>query len=224
MVGSRVGQTHARMQPMSSLLRRAFSRLLESTPNYVEVTAVLAVALIGRILLLPNLWKGAIQACVAAALLVSVFLYACVDKGNLFTYLGWVRLRHRLWWLYALTGGLLGALVVIWIVRVAGLSLGTDAPGKLLYGVTVGPIVEEVVFRGAAFSVIYVTASSISGLAQWRITLSVTVSSLLFAFAHTTIIGIRGWCSSAWARCTRSCGGDPIQLRPQLSCTLHTTR
>jgi membrane protease YdiL (CAAX protease family) len=190
MVGSRVGQTHGRMQPMSSILGRAFSRLLESTPNYVEVTAVLAVALIGRILLLPHLWKGGSQACAAAALLVSVFLYACVDKGNLFTYLGWVRLRHRLWWLYALTGGLLGALVVIWIVRVAGLSLGTDAPGKLLYGVTVGPIVEEVVFRGAAFSVIYVTASSISGLAQWRIALSVTVSSLLFAFAHTTIIGI----------------------------------
>jgi membrane protease YdiL (CAAX protease family) len=135
-------------------------------------------------LLLPNLWKGGSQACVAAALLVSVFLYACVDKGNLFTYLGWVRLRHRLWWLYALTGGLLGALVVIWIVRVAGLSPGTDAPGKLLYGVTVGPIVEEVVFRGAAFSVIYVTASSISGLARWRTALSVTVSSLLFAFAH----------------------------------------
>jgi hypothetical protein len=50
MVGSRVGQTHARMQPMSSLLRRAFSRLFESTPNYVEVTAVLAVALIARLL------------------------------------------------------------------------------------------------------------------------------------------------------------------------------
>jgi hypothetical protein len=35
---------------MSSLLRRAFSRLFESTPNYVEVTAVLAVALIARLL------------------------------------------------------------------------------------------------------------------------------------------------------------------------------
>jgi hypothetical protein len=60
------------------------------------------------------------------------------------------------------TGGLVAALVVIWIIRVAGLSLGTDAPGRLLYGVTVGPIVEEVIFRGAAFSVIYATASSIT--------------------------------------------------------------
>jgi membrane protease YdiL (CAAX protease family) len=190
MVGSRVGQTHARMQPMPSLLRRAFSRLLESTPNYIEVTAVLAVGLIGRLLLLPTLWKARPGACVGAALLVSTLLYACVEKGQLFAYLCWINPRHRLWWVYALTGGILGALAVIWVVRFAGLSLGTDAPGRLLYGVTIGPIVEEVVFRGAAFSAVYVTASSISGLAQWRITLSVTVSSLLFALAHTTLIGI----------------------------------
>ena len=76
------------------------------------------------------------------------------------------------------------------IVRVEGLSLGTDAPGRLLYGVTVGPIVEEVVFRGAAFSAVYVTASSISGLARCRIVLSIVISSLFFASAHTSIIGI----------------------------------
>jgi membrane protease YdiL (CAAX protease family) len=165
MVGSRVGQTHARMQPMASLLGRAFSRLLESTPNYIEVTAVLAVALIGRLLLLPDIWKTSPQACVASALLASVLLHACLDKGRLFTYFAW-------------------------IIRVAGLSLGTDAPGRLLYGVTVGPIVEEVIFRGAAFSVIYATASSIGGLANSRIALSIAVSSLLFALAHTTLIGI----------------------------------
>ena len=190
MVSSRVGQTHARMQPMSSILGRTFSRLLESTPNYIEVTAALAVALIGRVLLLPDIWKASPQACVAAALLVSVLLYACVEKGQLFDYLGWIRPRHRLGWAYAPTGGILGALVVIWIIRVAGLSPGTDAPGRLLYGVTVGPIMEEVIFRGAAFSIIYVTASSISALAQWWTALSIAASSVLFAMAHTTTIGI----------------------------------
>jgi membrane protease YdiL (CAAX protease family) len=77
------------------------------------------------------------------------------------------------------------------MIRITGLSLGTDAPGRLLYGITVGPIVEEVIFRGAAFSVIYVTASSIGGLANSRIALSIAVSSLLFALAHTTLIGIQ---------------------------------
>jgi membrane protease YdiL (CAAX protease family) len=190
MVGSRVGQTRARMQPMTSLLQRAFSRLLESTPNYIEVTAVLAVALIGRFLILPDIWKTSPQACVASALLASVLLHACLDKGRLFTYFGWIHPRRRFWWTYAVTGGLVAALVVIWMIRIAGLSLGTAPPGRLLYGVTVGPIVEEVIFRGAAFSVIYVTASSIGGLANSRIALSIAVSSLLFALAHTTLIGI----------------------------------
>lgn len=91
MVGSRVGQTHARMQPMSSLLRRAFSRLLDSTPNYVEATAVLAVALIARMLYLTDIWKASPQPCVAVALFVSVFLYACVDRGRLFIYFRWAK-------------------------------------------------------------------------------------------------------------------------------------
>ena len=61
---------------------------------------------------------------------------------------------------------------------------------KLLYGASVGPIIEEVVFRGAAFSVIYVTACSIKLLAHWRIGLSTVGSSLLFVWCHTRAIGI----------------------------------
>ena len=61
---------------------------------------------------------------------------------------------------------------------------------KLLCGASVGPIIEEVVFRGAAFSVIYVTACSIKLLAHWRIGLSTVGSSLLFVWCHTRAIGI----------------------------------
>ena len=209
---------------MASPLRRASSRLRESTPNYVEVTAVLAVALIGRILLLSNLWRGCSQACVAATLLVTVFLYACVDKGKPFTYLGWIHPRRRLWWGYASTGGVLGALAVIWIVRVAGFSLGSDAPGRLIYGVTVGPIVGEVVFRGAAFSVVYVTATLISTTPQARLWSAICVSSLLFAFAHTTIIDIPWTVFFGMGCFTHFCDGDLTQPLRLLLCTLHTTR
>jgi hypothetical protein len=58
---------------MSSLLRRTFSRLLESTPNYVEVTAVLAVALIARLLYLPDIWKASPQPCVVLLLSSSAY-------------------------------------------------------------------------------------------------------------------------------------------------------
>jgi hypothetical protein len=154
MVGSRVGQTHARMQPMSSLLRRAFSRLFESTPNYVEVTAVLAVALIARLLYLPDIWKASPQPCVVVALFVSISLYVCVDRGRLFTYFGWAKPPRFVFWLYALLSGALAAIGVLSVVRVAHMSLGAASRERLLYGVTLGPILEELIFRGAAFSVI----------------------------------------------------------------------
>jgi membrane protease YdiL (CAAX protease family) len=185
MAGSRVGQTHATMQPMSSLLRRVFSRLLESTPNYVEVTAVLAVTLIARLLYLPEIWKAGPQPCVAVALFVSVFLYACVDRGRLFTYFGWSKPRRAVSWLYALLSGVLAATGVLSVVRVAHMSLGAASWERLLYGVTLGPILEELLFRGAAFSVIYVTTSSVKSLTRLRITLAIIGSSLLFALAHT---------------------------------------
>jgi membrane protease YdiL (CAAX protease family) len=191
MVGSRVGQTRARMQPMSSLLQRAFSRLLESTPNYIEVTAVLAVALIARLLYLPDIWKASPRLpFVAIVLFVSVFLYACVDRGRLFTYFGWAKPRRPVFWLYALLSGVLAAVGVLSVVRIAHMSLGAASRERLLYGVTLGPILEELIFRGAAFSVIYVTASSVKSLGRLRITLAIIGSSLLFGLAHTKTVGI----------------------------------
>jgi membrane protease YdiL (CAAX protease family) len=189
-VGSRVGQTRARMQPMTSLLRRASSRLLDSTPNYVEVTAVLAVALIARLLYLPEIWKAGLQPCVVVALFVSVFLYVCVDRGRLFTYFGWAKPARAVSWLYALLSGVLVAIGVLSVVRLAHMSLGGASRERLLYGVTLGPILEELLFRGAVFSVIYVTASSVKSLARLRITLTIIGSSLLFALAHTNTVGI----------------------------------
>jgi membrane protease YdiL (CAAX protease family) len=190
MVGSRVGQTRARMQSMSSLLRRAFSRLLDSTPNYVEVTAVLAVALIARLLYLPDIWKASPQPCVTVALFVSILVYACVDRGQLFAYFGWVHPRRRIFWLYALLAGGVAAALVIAILHVEQTPLGQTSPARLLYGVIIGPIIEEILFRGAAFSVIYVTAASIKGLLRLRLTIAIVLSSLLFALAHTRTMGI----------------------------------
>jgi membrane protease YdiL (CAAX protease family) len=175
---------------MTSLLQRASSRLLDSTPNYVEVTAILAVALIARLLYLPDIWKASPQPCVVVALFVCVSLYVCVDRGRLFTYFGWAKPPQLVSWLYALLSGVIAAVGVLSVVRLAHMSLGAASRERLLYGVTLGPILEEIFFRGAAFSVIYVTASSVKSLARLRITLAIIGSSLLFAFAHTTIIGI----------------------------------
>ena len=67
---------------MTSRLQRAVSRLLDSSPNYVEITALLATALVARLLSLPVFWRVSPQACVAVALFVSIFVYACVDRAS----------------------------------------------------------------------------------------------------------------------------------------------
>ena len=98
--------------------------------------------------------------------------------------------RRPVFWLYALLGGVLAAIVVLSVVRIAHMSLGAPSRETLLYGVTLGPILEELLFRGVAFSVIYVTASSVKSLARLRIALAIIGSSLLFALAHTKTVGI----------------------------------
>jgi membrane protease YdiL (CAAX protease family) len=190
MVGSRLRQTHARMRCMTSRLQRSVSRLLASSPNYVEITALLATALAARVLFLPAFWKVSPQACVAVALFVSILVYACIDRGQLFAYFGWVHPRGRILCLHALLAGGVAATLVIAILHVEQTPLGHTSPARLLYGVTIGPIIEEILFRGAAFSVIYVTAASIKGLLRLRLTIAIVLSSLLFAVAHTRTMGI----------------------------------
>jgi membrane protease YdiL (CAAX protease family) len=178
------------MRRMTSLLQRAVSRLLASSPNYVEITALLAIALVARLLSLPAFWRVSPQACVAVALFVSILVYACVDRGQLFAYFGWVHPRRRSVWLYALLAGTAAATLVIAILHAEHTPLGHTSSATLLYGVTIGPIIEEILFRGAAFSVIYVTAASIKGLHGLRLGIAIVLSSLLFAVAHTRTMGI----------------------------------
>ena len=123
---------------MTSRLQRAVSHLLESTPNYVEVTAVLAVAFIARLLYLPDIWRASPQPCVVIALFVCVSLYVCVDRGRLFTYFGWAKPPRPVFWLYALLSGVLAAIGVLSVVRIAHISLGAASRERLLYGVTLG--------------------------------------------------------------------------------------
>ena len=126
----------------------------------------------------------------AVALFVTILVYPCVDRGQLFAYFGWVRPRRRIFWLYALIAGAAAAALVIAILHAEHTPLGQTAPATLLYGITIGPIIEEILFRGAAFSVIYVTAASVKGLLGLRLAIAIALSSLFFAVAHTRTMGI----------------------------------
>jgi hypothetical protein len=175
---------------MDSVLRRTSSRLLESAPNYIEVTALLSIAVYARLLHARFFWTASAQPRVASSLTVTLFLYACIGKGQILNYLGWRKPRRPVYWLSAMAGGSICAFLVIELVRITGNSLGAASPGELLYGVAIGPIIEAVIYRGAAFSAIYLTACSVKGLAKLRVALPIALTSLLFAWSHTWIMGL----------------------------------
>ena len=185
MVGSPVGQTHARMLGMASVISRTSTRLLASAPNYIEASALIAIAVASRLLHHPIFWSFNARLCASIALIITVFLYACVGKGQILAYLGWVKPRSPIDWLYALVGGLSGAAVVALLMRSTGGSLGTASANELFYGATIGPIIEEIIYRGAAFSVVYVTACSFNTLGALadRVT-SLALFSVLRMVAH----------------------------------------
>jgi membrane protease YdiL (CAAX protease family) len=123
-------------------------------------------------------------------LTVTLFLYGCIGKGQIFRYLGWVRPSRPAYWFYAVAGGSLCALLVIEMMKITGNSLGVAPPAELLYGVTIGPIIEELIYRGAAFSVINVTDAQWQDWRNCASALAIALSSLLFAWSHTGAMGL----------------------------------
>ena len=206
-------------------LQRAVSRLLESTPNYVEVTAVLAIALTARLLFLPAIWKASPQACVAVALFVCILVYACVDRGQLFAYFGWVHPRRRVFWLYALVAGAAAAALVIVILHAEHTLARPNLSGNIaLRSHDRTHYRRDTLPRCGVFGHLCDRSIDQGGFSacgsRWRLS-SLPCSSRSLTRRRWEFHGL---CSSEWARCTRSCAGDPIQPPPRLSCTVCTTQ
>lgn len=175
----------------TTLFTRTSVRLLHSTPNYIEVTAIIVLALAARLLWLPLLWRHAAMTITIIAIGTTIFLYGCLGQGKLFQYVGWIRPKQGRFWIYAILGGIAGAAVTIAVTQMAGVSLGIAPPSTLLFGLSVGPIVEEMLYRGAAFSAIYVIAGSSKWLAPAKIAFSIFLSALLFALSHGFDLSLR---------------------------------
>jgi len=92
--------------------------------------------------------------------------------------------------IYGALAGVLLADFALVVLRLTHTPLGQSSGNKLFYGFTVGPILEEIIYRGAGFSVIYAMACSLRLAMHWRIALAVIVTSLLFVVSHTLVVGI----------------------------------
>ena len=109
---------------MSSVLTRTSARKLASTPNYLEVTAVMVLAVVSPFLFKPRFWSFNPKMCISIALFTVIFIYACLDKAQILTYLGWVKPRRKVYWIYAVMAGAGGACAALFLLHSARISFG----------------------------------------------------------------------------------------------------
>jgi membrane protease YdiL (CAAX protease family) len=121
-----------------------------------------------------------------------IYAYRVLGTTPWLRRLGWVAPRVIGFWLYGVVAGGVASVAVWGIARLSHLSLGgVPPPNVLLLASSSGPVLEEMLFRGLLFWVIFellrrrgVSESSAS-------VTTVLLIAVCFALAHTDRIGIR---------------------------------
>jgi membrane protease YdiL (CAAX protease family) len=151
-------------------------------------------------LLLLGSWQflvspGAKNAVVGAGGAVLFLLFAFRNLGRLSR----VGLAHASWsptstarWALAAASGLLAGIVIFVIASASGQSIILGSNWRLaLMQVTIGPILEEVIFRGYLFSLLIWALHRAAGEAvlNWLV---VVTAALVFALVHLAQPGVSG--------------------------------
>jgi membrane protease YdiL (CAAX protease family) len=121
-----------------------------------------------------------------------IYAYRVLGTTPWLRRLGWVAPRAKGFWLYGVVAGGVASVAIWGIARLSQLSLGgVPRPNVLLLASSSGPIVEEMLFRGLLFWVIFEllhrrgVSKSVAGVT------TVLLIAVCFALAHTDRIGIR---------------------------------
>ncbi len=132
--------------------------------------------------------NGIIGAFGTAAFLL--FAWANLDRFDR------IGLEHARWrsvetriWAFAIASGLIAGVTVSWIASVSGegIRLGNDRK-LLLLQVTLGPVLEEIVFRGYVFALLLWALTRI-GRSRWNPWM-VVIAAVLFAVVHLAHPGV----------------------------------
>ena len=138
----------------------------------------------------PIFWQFSPAVCVVVATLTVFVSYIALGNGKILEYLGWIKPLRPIYWFYGVLAGVLLASFALVVLHLTNTPLGQSSGHKMFYGITVGPILEEIIYRGAGFSVIYIVACSLRFAMHWRIVVAIIGTSLLFAVSHTLVVGI----------------------------------
>jgi membrane protease YdiL (CAAX protease family) len=121
-----------------------------------------------------------------------IYAYRALGTTPWLRRLGWVAPRGKGFWLYGVVAGGVASAAVWGIARLSHLSLGgVPPPNVLLLASSSGPIVEEMLFRGLLFWVIFELLRRRGVSKSTASVTTVLLIAVCFAFAHTDRIGIR---------------------------------
>jgi membrane protease YdiL (CAAX protease family) len=133
-----------------------------------------------------------------------VFLLFAVTNLDRLEGLGFAHARWRSvagrTWAHAVTSGFMAGLIIFWIATVSGEGMKLSDDRKLmLLQVTLGPVLEEIVFRGYLFALV------LWGLARIRMSrwdwCVVAIAAAVFAAVHLAQPGV-SWVQAACITCT----------------------
>jgi membrane protease YdiL (CAAX protease family) len=115
-------------------------------------------------------------------------------------------LEHARWrsvagrsWMLAVTSGFVAGVIIFWIATVSGEGMKLSDDRKLmLLQVTLGPALEEIVFRGYLFALVGGLARIRGRRWDWCV---VAIAAVVFAAVHLAQPGV-GWVQAACITCT----------------------
>src|SRR5713226_6365338 len=169
--------------------RKGLSREVKNFGEYREVLFWLLLLGSWQFLVTPG-GKNALFGVAGTALF---FVFACRNLGRLrglgLGYAGW-RPTTRARWLVATVGGFVAGIVIFGIGSASGQSMMLSSNWRLvLLQVTLGPVLEEVVFRGYIFALVTGTLRRVAGdlVLNWLV---IVTAAVVFALVHLAQPGV----------------------------------
>ena len=185
---------HVAKQRMDSRLDSAFARL----PGLLKDTVTSNPELFLPVFLLLVWQASAISAkprtlglALVLTFVLLIYAYRVLGTTPWLRRLGWVVPRKG-FWLYGVFAGGVASAAVWGVARLSDLSLGgVPRPNVLLLASSSGPVLEEMLFRGLLFWVIFELLHCRGVSKSAASVTTVLLTAVCFALAHTDRIGIR---------------------------------
>ena len=172
--------------------QQAIKSMRKTFQGNPELFFPVAILIVWRVLTarpsLRGLW-------VDGALVTLLCWYGCrvLDATQWMERLGWSKPRP-IFWGWSATAGFLCALLILGLAKGTGHSLGTArSMHLLLLASTVGPMLEELFFRGLLYWALHKTMRHFGMPIQIVYPASVTLLAVLFAFGHFGSDAVHLW-------------------------------